>query len=347
MLGERYVEAFRRLSAEVNDAGLMRRRYGFYWSMILGWTSATIAILIAVAVLPDTWIQLVLAALLGLTMAQLSFLGHEAAHQQMFASRSWNEWTARVIAGLFTGLSYGWWVDKHSRHHANPNKERADPDAAPGVLSFTPEGTDRRQGLAAKLSRFQGWYFLPLLFFEGFSLHADSIRDIVAGKGVRHRWTEILFIGIRILGYLAFLFVVLPPHLAVAFVLVQVSVFGFLLGAAFSPNHIGMPTVPHDADIDFLRRQVYMSRSVRGGFFVHFFMGGLEYQVEHHLFPMAPRPSLRALQRVVKRHCAAHGIHYTETTLGEAFRTIIAYLNQVGLKNRDPYTCPLVRVYRG
>ncbi|WP_406245688.1 fatty acid desaturase family protein [Microbacterium sp. M] len=344
---DRYVEAFHQLSAEANDAGLMRRRYGFYWAMILFWTLTTAAILVAVVLLGESWFQLVLAALLGVAMAQLGFLGHEAAHQEVFASPRWNEWVARVLAGLFTGLSYGWWVNKHSRHHANPNKEREDPDAAPGVLSFTPEGTDQRTGWAAKLARYQGYYFLPLLLFEGFSLHVDSFRTILTGKHVTHRWAEILFVGIRVFGYLALLFIVLPVGMAIAFVLVQVAVFGFLLGGAFSPNHIGMPTVPHDADIDFLRRQVYMSRNVRGGPLVHFFMGGLEYQVEHHLFPMAPRPNLPALQRLVRRHCADNGIPYAETSLGEAFHIIIAYLNQVGLKNRDPYTCPLVRQYRG
>lgn len=347
MLGDRYVEAFHRLTAEVNDAGLMRRRYGYYWSMMLFWTLATAAILVAVVMLGNSWWQLILAALLGVVMAQLGFLGHEAAHQGIFASRGWNEWTARVLAGLFTGLSYGWWVDKHNRHHTNPNKEREDPDAEAGVLSFTPEGTDSREGVTAKLVKYQGYYFLPLLFFEGFSLHIDSVRTILFGKGVTHRWTEILFVGIRIIGYLALLFIVLPPLLATVFVLVQVAVFGFLLGGAFSPNHIGMPTVPHDADIDFLRRQVRMSRNVRGGSVVHFLMGGLEYQVEHHLFPMAPRPNLPAVQRIVRFHCAANDIPYTETSLAEAFRTILAYLNQVGIKNRDPYTCPLVREYRG
>lgn len=347
MLGDQYAEAFHRLTAEVNEAGLMRRRYGFYWTMMLGWTLAAGAILVGVALLGDTWWQLVLAGLLGVVMTQLAFLGHEAAHQQIFASRGWNTWTARVIAGLLNGLSYGWWADKHSTHHANPNKEREDPDVRSRVLSFTPDSTDERTGLAARISRYQGYYFLPLLLFEGLSLHVSSFRTIFASKNVTHRWTEILFVGIRILGYLAFLFIVLPPGMAAAFAVVQIAVFGFLLGGAFSPNHIGMPTVPHDADIDFLRRQVHMSRNVRGGPLVHFLMGGLEYQVEHHLFPMAPRPNLPALQHHVRRYCADQGIPYTETTLADAFHTILAYLNQVGLKNRDPYTCPLVRRYRG
>lgn len=89
-----------------------------------------------------------------------------------------------------------------------------------------------------------------------------------------------------------------------------------------------------------------MSRNIRGGRLVHFFMGGLQYQIEHHLFPRAPRPNLPALQKIIREHCAQHGITYSETSLRGAYAIIIAYLNQVGLKNRDPYTCPLVRQYR-
>lgn len=347
MIGSRYVEAYHALTTEAHAAGLMRRRYGFYWTMILFWTAATLAILVGVVLLGDTWYQLILAGVLGLAMAQLGFLGHEAAHQAVFASRGWNEWTARVLSGLFTGLSFNWWVDKHGRHHANPNKDRTDPDAEGGVLSFTPQSTDRRTGWMATLGRYQGYYFVPLLVFEGFSLHIDSFKSILAGKRVRLRWTEIVFVGIRVFGLLALLFLVLPPGMAIAFVGVQVGVFGFLLGGAFTPNHIGMPSVPHDAAIDFLNRQVRMSRDVRGGMLVHFFLGGLEYQIEHHLFPKTPRPNLPALGRVVRKHCADNGIPYTEASFGEAMVTVIAYLNQVGLKHRDPFTCPLVTIYRG
>lgn len=347
MTGNGYVEAFLELSQRVNDAGLMRRRYGFYWVMILSWTLSAGALLVGVAVLGESWFQLVLAALLGVVMAQLGFLGHEAAHQEIFASRRWNEWTARVLAGLFTGLSYGWWVDKHTRHHARPNQEGIDPDAAPGVLTFTPAGTERRTGLGARIGKYQGYYLVPLLFFEGFTLHVDSLWNVITAKRMAHRWTETLFMGVRIVGYLAFLFLVLPVDMALAFVGVQVAVFGFLLGGAFAPNHIGMPTVPQGVSLDFLRRQVRMSRSIRGGFWVHFFMGGLEYQVEHHLFPKTPRPNLAALQVMVREHCARYDIPYTQTTLLQAYATIIPYLNQVGRKHRDVFTCPLVRQYRG
>lgn len=347
MIANPYVASFLDLSEKVHEAGLMRRRYGFYWARILFWTLSIIATLIVVALLGDSWWQLAFAAFLGLATSQLGFLSHEAAHQEIFRSRRWNEWTARVLAGLFIGLSYGWWVDKHGRHHANPNQERSDPDVAPGVLVLTPEGADQRRGLAAKLARYQGYYFLPLLPFEGFSLHLASVSAILTARRIRHRWTEILFVGIRLVGVPVFLFLVLPFWLAIAFIVVQTLVFGLLLGGAFAASHIGMPTVPHGMQLDFLRRQVYMSRNIRGNGLVHFLMGGLQYQVEHHLFPKTPRPSLPALQKLVREHCVRHGIRYTETTLTGAYASILVYLNQVGWKNRDPYICPLVRQYRG
>ena len=343
---ETYVEHYRQLARAVHDAGLMERRRGFYWTMIIGAVLAVVVIMVGVAQLGDTWFQLILAALLGVVMTQFGLLGHEASHQQVFESRGWNRWVGRILAGLCTGLSYGWWIDKHNRHHGNPNRLGRDPDIDSRVLAFTPEAADRRTGLAAVLAKRQGYFFLPLLLLEGLHLHVASIRTLTTKRGLKQRWPELAFLVVRHLSYLAFLFFVLPPGLAVAFLAVQLAVFGFILGGVFAPNHIGMPTVAQGVDLDFLRRQVLMSRNVRGGPLVHFLMGGLEYQIEHHLFPSAPRPNLPRIRMIVRDHCERHGVTYTETSLLEAYRTLLGYLNQVGMKNRDPFTCPLVREYR-
>ena len=76
----------------------------------------------------------------------------------------------------------------------------------------------------------------------------------------------------------------------------QLSVFGVYLGCSFAPNHKGMPLVPKDMSIDFFRRQVLMSRNVGEGRAVTFLLGGLNFQIEHHLFPSMPRPTLRRAQ---------------------------------------------------
>ena len=96
---------------------------------------------------------------------------------------------------------------------------------------------------------------------------------------------------VRLGGFVALVFLVLPPGKAAAFLAVELAVFGFYLGSSFAPNHIGMPLVSPRLKLDFLRRQVLMSRNVSGGRFMSILMGGLNYQIEHHLFPSMARPT--------------------------------------------------------
>ena len=106
----------------------------------------------------------------------------------------------------------------------------------------------------------------------------------------------------------------LPLGMAFAFLGVQLAVFGVYMGASFAPNHKGMPIIAQDAKVDFLSKQVLTSRNIRGGWWVDP-MGGLNYQVEHHLFPNMPRPNLARAREIVREYCETLDIPYTETTL--------------------------------
>jgi fatty acid desaturase len=344
---QQHVSSYSALTRRVQDAGLMRRRYAYYWVRIVALVGAFVAVWCVVALLGDTWFQVAVAGVLGAVSAQFGFLGHDAAHRQVFASHRWNEWAARILAGGFAGLSYGWWVAKHNRHHAAPNQVGKDPDIGSGALAFTPAQVAARRGAAGWLTRRQGWLFFPLLTLEALNLHVQSVRTVLDRSAtVRRRRVEAALVCGRLGGYLAAVFVLLPPGKAVAFIAVQLAVFGVLLGSAFAPNHKGMPIVPATMKLDFLHRQVLTSRNIRGGPLTDFAMGGLNYQVEHHLFPSMPRPNLRRAQPLVRAHCAEHGIAYTETGLWRSYGAVIGYLNNVGLRARDPFQCPLVSSYR-
>ncbi|NED95993.1 acyl-CoA desaturase [Phytoactinopolyspora alkaliphila] len=338
---ERYVSEYSDLSRQIKASGLLKRRYGYYWTLIIAMVTAFAGVWVAFGFLGNSWFQLIPAGVLAVVLAQFGFLGHDGAHRQIFASHKWNEWSARVFSGLFTGLSYGWWMSKHNRHHANPNKEGADPDIAPGVLAFTPSAMEGRKGFSARFARRQGYLFFPLLLLEGLALHVASIQRVLSKEALKHRWCEALFMALRLGGYIAALLIVLPPGKAAAFFGVQMGLFGLLLGGSFAPNHKGMPIVPANEKIDFLRRQVLMSRNIRGGAVTDFAMGGLNYQVEHHLFPSMARPNLRKAQPIVRDFCARHKVMYTETSLLGSYKIVVDYLNKVGLGARDPFACPL------
>jgi fatty acid desaturase len=116
---------------------------------------------------------------------------------------------------------------------------------------------------------------------------------------------------------------------------------GLYLGSVFAPNHKGMPILARDDDSDFLRRQVLTSRNVRGGGVLDFLLGGLNYQIEHHLFPNMPRPALRHAQPFVRAHCAAHGLPYVETGLFESYGQALGHLEAVGRRAYDRDPAPL------
>lgn len=334
--------SYTELAAIIRESGLLRRRQGWYWTRIGLSVLAFAAIWAGVVVVGDSWLQLILAGLLGVVVTQFGFLGHDAAHRQVFVSSTWNDWTSRILSAVFAGLCFGWWKGKHNQHHARPNEEGRDPDIAPGALAFTRDvAASRRPGLGTWFLRRQGWLFFPLLTLEGLNLHYAGLRQILADRTVPHRRLEITLVSLRLSAYVVALALLLPPGLAVAFFFVQMAVFGLCLGASFAPSHKGMPIVPKDSRIDFLRRQVLMSRNVRGGALVEFAMGGLNYQIEHHLFPSMPRPNLKLAQPVIRAYCLEQGVTYTEAGLFESYGIVIDYLNNVGLRARGPFECPL------
>ena len=327
------------LSKTVRAAGLLRPRPLAY-TLHVGMTLVLfLAACTAVVVVGDAWWQLVAAVALGIAFTQAAFLGHDGAHQQIFAARRANDLVGRVAGNLLVGLSYGWWVDKHNRHHANPNKEEHDPDIGDGVLAFTTNQVAARTGrLGRAIARRQAWLFFPLLTLEGWNLHIASISSLYSrdrtGRSV-HRRTELALLATHWTVYLTGLLLLMSPVKVLVFVVVHQAVFGLYMGCSFAPNHKGMPVIGASENVDYLRRQVLTSRNVRGGRFVDWLLGGLNYQVEHHLFPSMPRFSLRRAQRVVREYCAQHGILYTETSLLGSYRAALRYLNELGAPLRN------------
>ena len=336
------VSPYTELAARVRHSGLLNRRQAWYWRRIVVTIAVFVGIWAGVVALGDSWFQLLLAAALGVVVTQFGFLGHDAAHRQMFTSSRWNDWTARLLSAVFAGLCLGWWKGKHNLHHADPNKEGRDPDIGPGALAFTPEiAAQRDPGFGTWMLQRQGWLFFPLLTLEGLNLHQAGLRHVITNRNAPHRRLEIGLVSARLAVYVVALPLLMPVGMAVAFFFVQMAVFGVCLGGSFAPSHKGMPIVPRDMQIDFLRRQVMMSRNVRGGALVETAMGGLNFQIEHHLFPSMPRPNLRLAQPIVRAYCIEQGLGYTEAGLFESYGIVIDYLNNVGLRARGPFECPL------
>ncbi len=320
---------YARLSRQVRQVGLMDRRTGHYaWRIAItggllaaGWA--------AFFLVGDSWWQMVLAVFLAVMFTQVGFLGHDAGHRQICASRRLSYVLGVLMGNLAIGLSFGWWVRKHNRHHANPNTEGADPDIMMSALAMTAGQARASRGLSRFLFRCQAYLFFPMLLAEAFSVHVASIRA-VSSRAKQHRLAEAGLLALHFAFYLSVVFLILSPVKAVVFILVQQGLFGLYLGASFAPNHKGMPILRPEDDLDFLRRQVLTSRNIRGGWFTDLALGGLNYQIEHHLFPSMPRPSLRKSQPLISEFCRQQGLPYCQASLAGSYAQALRHLHQVG-----------------
>jgi fatty acid desaturase len=330
--------AYAQLSRQVKQAGLLERRPRRYI-----WRIAVTATLLAAGwaafvLVGNSWWQLAVAAFLAVMFTQVGFLGHDAGHLQIAGSRRVSYILGVLLGNLGIGLGYGWWVDKHNRHHAHPNTEGADPDVMMHVLAFTPAQARGSRGLSRMMFRSQAYLFFPLLLGEAFSVHVASIRALLR-RDSRLRPAEAALLATHLAGYLAVVFLVLSPVKAVVFILVQQGLFGVYLGSAFAPNHKGMLILDASDQSDFLCRQVLTSRNVRGGWLTDIALGGLNYQIEHHLFPSMPRPNLRRAQPLIREFCRQHGVPYCEASLVGSYAQALRHLAAMGRLSR-PITAP-------
>ncbi|GAA2403001.1 acyl-CoA desaturase [Streptomyces glaucosporus] len=326
---------FAPLLRQVREQGLLERRTGWYATGIAVNALALAAVAAGTVLLGHSWWVLALALPFSVLWARTAFIGHDAGHAQIAASRRVNRAIGLVHGNLLLGMSRMWWNDKHNRHHANPNHVDKDPDVGVGVLVWTQRQAAGREGVARWLTRHQARLFLPLLLLEGVALKAASVRMLWAGEGERRRGRERALEGALILahltGYTALLLSAMPAGRALAFAAVHHALFGLHLGCSFAPNHKGMEMPDPDGEPwGHLRRQVLTSRNVRGGAVVDWLLGGLNHQIEHHLFPSMPRPHLRLARPLVRRHCRALGVPYTETGLWDSYAQALRHMHEVG-----------------
>lgn len=347
---------FNEILNRVRSAGLLEKKPSFYLirltvisALALTFWAAGAALAFAYTFHP-AWIiaAFFVVAILGILSAQYGFIAHEAAHRQIFRNNKANDTLGLILANLFAGLSYGFWLRKHNKHHQRPNQIGEDPDIAIRVLSFTTESKEAKKGPERWLSDRQGYLFPLLLLFTGFDLLVDSFAGLVKkDKPLRVRILEFSLMMIRQFAPYVIFGLMFGWLWAAALWMTMMMTFGFFMGAAFAPNHKGMPLVPKEAKLDFFSRQVLTSRNIKGSWLKDNLMGGLNYQVEHHLFPSMARPNLRKTNQLVKDYCQENDVTLVEMNLLASYMQIMKHLNKVGLSNNvNPFVCPMVAELR-
>ena len=326
-LQEQKPNEYSQLKDFVTRAGLLEKNPGYYMARLainLGMLGLSVGILVLVN---NAWIQVLNAAFLAFVMVQLCFLGHDLGHQQVFRSSRNNDRLGLFVSFL-VGINRTWWVEKHNEHHGNPNDLDMDPDINLPFIAFSEGQALGMNGIPRLIARHQAYLFYPLVCFEGFVLKISGIQ-YVFGHRLKFPVAEPVLMAGHIAVYLGLVFLSLPVWQALTFIAVNQLLMGLYIGSTFAPNHKGMLVLDDKTPLDFLRRQVLTSRNVKSGRLNDYLYGGLNYQIEHHLFPNMPRNRLKEAQEIVMPFCQGHSISYYETGVVRSHVEILQYLHQV------------------
>ena len=317
------------LKRRIQDAGLLEKRPAYYALSITTNTVVLMFCLVVLFTVGSIWGQALAAVGLAIVSGQLGFQLHDSGHRQMFASSWKNALVGLVTADVLLGMSYGWWVQKHNRHHGNPNDVDLDPDIKVGAIAYTDEQASARRGAGRLAAMYQAYLFFPLTTLLAWSMHLTGLTYLVKEPS-RYRRLEFGLLAVHGVIYLGAMLYFLGPWSALMVVLIHKGVGGAYMASVFAPNHKGMPQTDSVTRLDFVRTQILTARNVRGHPLTDLWYGSLNYQIEHHLFPGMPRLNMRRAQPIIRQFCQEHGIAYYETSFLESYRELLSFLNEIG-----------------
>ena len=316
------------------QANLLERQPAYYVAKFAG-TGLMLAlgllVLVRAASLPG-WVQVVNVVYLAFVFGQIGLLGHDVAHLQVFRSTRLASLLGLILGNLLLGIGMGWWRESHNTaHHNNPNHFDLDPNIDFYVLAFTPEQGRRKPPVLQWIIRHQAKLITLFACLQIVSLHVQTVEFL------RHWWrrlpaycaVESVTLVVHAIVYVGLICVALGPLGGVAFIVAHRALAGLYLASIFAPNHKGMPILYGDGRPDFLHEQVLTARNIRGGALTDFWYGGLNYQIEHHLFTNLPRNRLSRAAPLVRDYCQAHNLAYHETSLRGAYREMFEQFQHV------------------
>ena len=315
------------LREKVGKEGLLDKQPSYYVLKSVS-TFGLLILGIAVFVLIDsTVIRILDAFFFAFVFVQLGLIGHDIAHNQVFHSRRRCRIFGTLYWSLLLGASFKYWNKKHNDHHAHPNELDNDPDMNVPLI-FSPAQYARiGSPIRRKIVGFQQWYFFPLISFAYINVIRRSIIFILQEmkRGGRASYIEFLLLSMYFTAYIVFVFSFLEFLPGMLFITIHHLAGGLYMGSIFAPNHKGMPIMGTQRP-PFFRRQILTSRNIKQNRFIDFLYGGLNYQIEHHLFPTMPRNNLKKVQKNIKDFCKEYGIAYHETGVVGSFAEILAEL---------------------
>lgn len=333
--------AYRALRDELTAEGAFTSSYLYY---LVSFGRAAVLFVTALGVIclsRSSWAHVLVAApALGLFWQQLAFVGHDLGHSSVSHSRARDGLVGLVIGPALTGLSFSWWKATHHAHHISTNSATHDCDVQhTPLLAVSPVffkslwsafhnkrmgfGSCARSSVAA-----QHLFFFPLMFWARWNLYFQGVCALVLGPRTWHAAAGGAALGF-FAAYMTLIVLavgraqptlVLALAVRVVFLCLSNGVAG-ILHVQIVLSHFAQPVLTGratDEGVTFLEAQLRGTTNIALDKYADWTFGGLQWQVEHHLFPRLPAEKLRALAPRVVALCKAHGLPYNSASFYKA-----------------------------
>lgn len=263
---------------------------------------------------------------------QISLLVHDVLHGQApRRHRRLRKPMSFLLGNVFVGLSDDWWEPKHNFHHKYPNHIDKDPDIASVFFAVDASQLARKGKIERFFARHQHWAFFCLITLQALSFRKASFAFLITKKSGLVRIAGLTGLVLHLVWYGLFLFLLGIPE-GIVFAIVHQVFFGVYNSLIFAPNHKGMRIVGPNEKLDPFTSQVTTARNVKGGWVFWYVSGGLDLQIEHHLFPWMSRFNLSHAQPVVERYCLEVGIPYASMSISASYGQWVGHFLSVSRK---------------
>ncbi|KAL1532578.1 DNA replication regulator sld2 [Salvia divinorum] len=291
---------------------------------------------------------------MGFLWIQSGWLGHDSGHYQIMLTRNSNRFVQVLSGNCLAGISIAWWKRNHNAHHIACNSLDHDPDlqhmpffaVSPKFFNSITSLYYNRKLEFDKFARFliskQHFTYYPVMSLARLNLFSQSFFLLSSNQDVPNRVQELL-------GLLTFwiwypLLVSFLPNwreklmfVACSFVVTSIQHVQFTLNHFSASVYVGLPN-----GNDWFEKQTHGTLNISCPPWMDWFHGGLQFQIEHHLFPRLPRSQLRGVAPFVKELCKKHGLPYNCTSFWGANVMTLKTLRAAAMQARD-YSKPAPR----
>lgn len=337
--------AFRKMAVDVEKADLYKRNHGNYY--LLYAYLASLYLLTWWLIFTNTWAGILIGSCtIGAFWGQLAFIGHDVGHTCVHDSR-WSDSIVGFVVNSFLGIGVSHWVDNHNAHHCVVNSSDCDPEVqfmpfiAPSALHFehTRKGMTRLERALSYISKtlvsYQHWSFIPLLLFARYKFYFQSLGHLAIGRKVYINWYFELFAELFFLSWVTLMTLQLPTwQMRVAWVVLS-HASDFILYLQTVITHFPREISP-GVKTEWIESQAVGTLNWFSPPELDWYHGGLQWQIEHHLFPRIPRHNLREASKIVRPVLKELGIEYHSPTFIGAIVETFESLKVVALEARLP-----------